>query len=71
MALTPSDTIPARVFDPCAGRGTVGKVARKHGRDYTLIEMNQDYLPMMRRYMDMADVEYEVSEERWLQPRLM
>ena len=31
------------VLDPFAGSGTTGYVAKKHGRDFILIELNPDY----------------------------
>lgn len=34
------------VLDPFAGSGTTGLVARQHGRDFILIELNEDYVKM-------------------------
>lgn len=66
-----ADAVPARVLDLFAGRGTVGKGCERHRRDYVLIDMNQEYIPMMLRYLDKADVEYEINDEAWIQPRLI
>ena len=37
------------VLDPFGGSGTTGEVAEGLGRNSVLIEMNADYLPMIRR----------------------
>lgn len=37
-------TKPGVVLDPFCGTGTVGLVARQHGRDYVGIELNADYV---------------------------
>ncbi len=36
------------VLDPFGGSGTVGMVAEEYGRSAILIELNEDYLPMIR-----------------------
>jgi hypothetical protein len=41
------EPVPCRVLDPFGGSGTVGQVARALGRDYTLIELNQKYVPLI------------------------
>ena len=43
------DTGRSLVLDPFAGSGTVGVVARWHGRDFIGIELNADYCEMARR----------------------
>lgn len=35
--------------DPFAGSGTTGVVALRHGRDFTGIELNPDYVAMANR----------------------
>ena len=42
MATNPGDTI----LDPFAGSGTTGMVARQHGRDFILIELNEEYIKL-------------------------
>jgi len=37
------------VLDPFAGSGTVGKVAFQNGRKYVLIDLNPEYVEMMRK----------------------
>jgi len=39
---------PCRVLDPFGGAGTVGLVARRHGRHALLLELNPDYAQMAR-----------------------
>jgi DNA modification methylase len=34
------------VLDPFAGSGTTGMVAREHGRDFILIELNEEYVKL-------------------------
>lgn len=36
------------VLDPFAGSGTTGMVAKRHGREAILIELNPDYVPLIR-----------------------
>lgn len=36
------------VLDPFAGSGTTGMVAKKHGRDFVLIELNDEYIKLCR-----------------------
>lgn len=38
--------IGGTVLDPFAGSGTTGMVARQHGRDFILIELNEDYIKL-------------------------
>lgn len=42
-------TVAATILDPFAGTGTVGWVARKHGRDYVLIEMVPEYMKLIEK----------------------
>ncbi len=37
------------VLDPFAGSGTVGQVALKHSRSAVLIELNPEYIPLIKR----------------------
>ena len=41
-----TDSIPSTVLDPFNGAGTTGVVAIQHGRRYTGIELNSEYLEM-------------------------
>lgn len=41
-----ADTRPGLVLDPFFGTGTVGQVARKHGRDWLGIELNPSYVEL-------------------------
>ena len=41
------EPIPATVLDPFGGRGTVGKVAIELGREWIIIELNPDYIPLI------------------------
>jgi hypothetical protein len=41
------DPVPCTVLDPFAGSGTVGKVATELGREYILIELSEEYIPMI------------------------
>lgn len=43
----PRDPTPCTVLDPFAGSGTVGKVATEMGREYILIELSEEYVPMI------------------------
>jgi site-specific DNA-methyltransferase (adenine-specific) len=43
------------VLDPFNGAGTTGLVALKHGRSYTGIELNPDYLEIARQRIEKAD----------------
>ena len=46
------DPIPCTVLDPFGGSGTVGLVARQHGRDYVLVELNPEYVEQMKQRLD-------------------
>jgi len=47
-SLNPSPPVPATILDPFAGSGTVGQVALELGRSAILIELNPDYLPLIK-----------------------
>lgn len=40
------------VLDPFAGSGTTGMVARQHGRDFILIELNEEYIKLCEERTD-------------------
>ena len=42
------EPVPATVLDPFGGSGTTGMVAARHGRRSTLIELNPEYVEIMR-----------------------
>jgi DNA modification methylase len=42
-------TVPAVVLDPFMGSGTVGMVARRHGRNFLGCELNLEYVDIARR----------------------
>jgi len=44
--------IPALVFDPFTGSGTVGAVAMKHGRHFLGLELNPEYCGIARRRIE-------------------
>src|SRR4030095_3390757 len=41
--------VPCRVLDPFGGSGTVGVVAERLGRHWTLIELKEEYAEMARK----------------------
>lgn len=47
-----ADPVPGEVLDPFAGAGTTGLVARRLGRDATLIELNPDYNDMAEKRIE-------------------
>jgi len=48
-ASVPYDPIPCVVLDPFGGSGTTGMVAKQEGRNYVLIELNQEYVDLARK----------------------
>ena len=44
--------VPATVFDPFGGAGTVGLCAEELGRESFLLEINPEYCTMARERMD-------------------
>lgn len=65
-------TKPAVIVDPFAGRGTVARACRKHGRDWIMIEIGQKYIEMMKRYLEIGDKQIESKEgPTVVQSRLM
>jgi DNA modification methylase len=46
--------IGGTVLDPFAGSGTVGEVARQHGRDAILIELNPEYIKLIEKRVGLA-----------------
>ncbi len=49
-----TDWEPCRVLDPFMGSGTTALVAKAMGRDYTGIELNQDYARMAEQRLAKA-----------------
>lgn len=45
------DTAPGIVLDPFTGRGTVGKVAAKHGRRHVLIDLDPESVDLANDYV--------------------
>lgn len=45
----PHDPVPCWVLDPFGGSGTTGMVAQRLGRKALLIELNPDYVPIIRK----------------------
>lgn len=41
--------VPCTVMDPFGGSGTTGMVAKQHGRNAILIELNPDYIPLIQK----------------------
>jgi len=64
------DPIPCVVLDPFGGSGTVAKVARDLGRSSVLIELNPEYVAIMKKklrvgeQLDTGVCEYVVREVR-------
>lgn len=48
--------IGGTVLDPFAGSGTTGMVAKKNGRDFVLIELNEEYVKLCEDRTSIADV---------------
>lgn len=58
-------------FDPFAGRGTVGKVAKRLGMDYTLFDISEANLEIARRYIQRSDAgNYRKLEGRRNKPKV-
>jgi DNA modification methylase len=49
-----SETVPCVVLDPFAGSGTTGAVARRLGRSSVLIELNPEYVQLIKDRTDYA-----------------
>ena len=49
LILQPHKPIPATVLDCFIGSGTTGQVATRLGRDWIGIELNPDYIPMIKQ----------------------
>lgn len=64
------DPVPCTVLDPFGGSGTVAKVARDLGRSSVLIELNPEYVAIMKKklrvgeQLDTGVCEYVVREVR-------
>lgn len=58
-------------FDPFAGRGTVGKVAKRLGMDYILFDISEANLEIARRYIQRSDAgNYRKLEQRRNKPKV-
>jgi len=49
------DPIPCVVLDPFAGSGTVGKVAQDLGRSSVMIEINPEYVGIMKKRLRVGE----------------
>jgi hypothetical protein len=58
-----SETVPCVVLDPFAGSGTTGAVARLMGRSSILIELNPEYVKLIRARCETNHVALEAFEE--------
>ena len=58
-----SETVPCVVLDPFAGSGTTGAVARSMGRSSILIELNPEYVKLIRERCETNHVALETFEE--------
>jgi len=54
--------IPCTVLDPCAGSGTTGVVAARHGRRAVLVDLNPHYLRLAQQRL--TNVQIELLEAR-------
>jgi hypothetical protein len=58
-----SETVPCVVLDPFAGSGTTGAVARSMGRSSILIELNPEYVKLIRERCETSHVALETFTE--------
>jgi len=58
-----SETVPCVVLDPFAGSGTTGAVARSMGRSSILIELNPEYVKLIRERCETSHVALEAFVE--------
>ena len=54
--------IPSIVFDPFAGAGTTGMVAKQLGRNYILIDIKPEYCEMARKRISQVGYQMEIEE---------
>ena len=47
---------PGIILDPFAGSGTTGEEAIRQGKDYILIEIKKDYLELIKKRMQVIQV---------------
>lgn len=54
------------VLDPFGGSGTTGEVAKSNGRDFILIELNPDYIPLIEKRISKAvwQREFDLTEDK-------
>jgi DNA modification methylase len=60
---------PCRVLDPFGGSGTVGQVSKVLGREFTLIELNAAYIPLIEQRINTLPKwakKHAVKEGRYL-----
>lgn len=57
------DPVPAVVYDPFMGSGTVGLVAYKNNRNYIGTELNQEYIDMAERRIGKEKDNYRLFNE--------
>ena len=50
-----NEIIQGSVLDPFMGSGTTGMVARQHGRDYLGIELNPEYIALIKKRISTAE----------------
>jgi len=63
-------TKPAVILDLFCGTGTVCWQADQLGRDWIGIDIDPKSIKMAEERLRMGPVEYEMMEERWIQPQL-
>jgi len=56
------DTIPCTVLDPFGGSGTVALVARRLNRSAILIELNAEYVEIMKARLRLNEQLFETCE---------
>jgi DNA modification methylase len=58
-----TETVPCVVLDPFAGSGTTGAVARGMGRSSVLIELNPEYVKLIRERCETNHIALEAFEQ--------
>lgn len=59
-----NDPVPCAVLDPFGGVGTTGLVAAKLGRHTTVIELNADYIEIMKKRIKSEGIAYSDSDTK-------
>ena len=52
----PGEPVPATVLDPFCGSGTTGVVAKRHGRNFTGVELNPSYVRLAQARIGSANL---------------